>query len=573
MSCIGFLLIVSLIFNLALSLLVLLKGPRLRIKIFYLGITISIFLWNVFILLIELAQSGDISFLGRIIFLPPALLVYFFLWFTFVFPDQEQKLNPVWMVVSAIPTLLIVLKVPTDFIMISTYKMGNGTHIFYKNFGHYFFAAYFLSYGFFSFINMLKNYQKADASFKEPYKYLLYGFGLPLLFASITNLILPMLGYSQFVLVGPIFSIILVLFTAYAVVKHELMDIRILITSGTALVITGLFIVISFVLLNLMPVYTQYLRIVLNSLLGILWALAAYPFQLSIQTPLKEKWRHGYNPDEFLYSISIELSPVFEKEEIFEILRNNIEKYLHVKRIDYFVGRDRFAQPVSTSVKQEPFPSMKGKVVTKYQRYISPLSEQSLPSEDPMILMFNANREIRTNRSLERVVKRYEREMKLSKYDLFVPLFSTKSLEGVMFLGKKQFSGAFSHKDMMILRTILNQVQLVFDRHDSQINAGEKRMGSVEMNKIMTLMKEEISSPIKAIELAAQTLSASESSMDFQRRHWLTGLIIKEIEKIRVTLQSINPDDPLFLDEDSVTERIFHDKTFDTVFSQNNESE
>ncbi len=81
--------------------------------------------------------------------------------------------------------------------------------------------------------NLYLKYRKTGGTHKAQIKYVIAGWGLLILGATATNLILPYFtGNADWSKFGPIFSIFMVGFITYAIIRHHLMDIRIVIQKG-----------------------------------------------------------------------------------------------------------------------------------------------------------------------------------------------------------------------------------------------------------------------------------------------------------------------------------------------------
>lgn len=81
--------------------------------------------------------------------------------------------------------------------------------------------------------NLYLKYRKTEGTHKAQIKYVIAGWGLLMLGATATNLILPYFtGNADWSKFGPIFSVFMVGFITYAIIRHHLMDIRIVIQRG-----------------------------------------------------------------------------------------------------------------------------------------------------------------------------------------------------------------------------------------------------------------------------------------------------------------------------------------------------
>lgn len=120
--------------------------------------------------------------------------------------------------------------------------------------GNKIFAIYFFLFFAWAFYNFIKNYRQADYFERLQIKYLLLGLFLTFFSLSFTNLILPQFfgiygGYQ--LRAGPMASIFFSFLAAYAIVKHQLLEIKVIVrkTAVSAViigVISGAIVGISF---------------------------------------------------------------------------------------------------------------------------------------------------------------------------------------------------------------------------------------------------------------------------------------------------------------------------------------
>ena len=88
------------------------------------------------------------------------------------------------------------------------------------------------------FINIAIKYKKSDASEKIQIKYFIYGIALSLAISLSTNAFLPILiGTYEYAKYGPASMIFMLGFIAYAIIKHHLFNIRVIVTEiGVAII-------------------------------------------------------------------------------------------------------------------------------------------------------------------------------------------------------------------------------------------------------------------------------------------------------------------------------------------------
>jgi PAS domain S-box-containing protein len=104
---------------------------------------------------------------------------------------------------------------------------------------HPFFAAYMLlSFGLAA-TTLIRKYQTCTGLQKTQGGHLFLAFIIPGLLATTTNVLVPLLaGTSAYNGLGPVFSLMMVAMVAHAIIRHRLMDIRVVIRQGFAYLVT-----------------------------------------------------------------------------------------------------------------------------------------------------------------------------------------------------------------------------------------------------------------------------------------------------------------------------------------------
>jgi hypothetical protein len=116
-----------------------------------------------------------------------------------------------------------------------------------------FYVATIGMYAFQSFILLGRSYRKTSGRARSQVQYFSLGIAAFILFAFASNALLPAYEHFQLNLAGPISSVVFVGFTAYAIVRHHLLDIRVVIQRSAIylfllLLLVGLYISLVFAL-------------------------------------------------------------------------------------------------------------------------------------------------------------------------------------------------------------------------------------------------------------------------------------------------------------------------------------
>lgn len=172
--------------------------------------------------------------LAKLGYASSTIVMFSLLLFSFYFPRDIKKGLATKIILFASPVFIEAL-VWSNQIVCGMDSL-NGRWVIKYCEGNTLFAAYFFIFLMWAFINFIKNYRQVDHFEKLQIKYLLLGFFLTFFCLSFTNLILPQFfgiygGYQ--LRAGPIASVFFSFFAAYAVVKHQLLEIRVIIRRAT----------------------------------------------------------------------------------------------------------------------------------------------------------------------------------------------------------------------------------------------------------------------------------------------------------------------------------------------------
>jgi len=224
-------LIIVAILNLLLGAFVYLKNRKDKINIYY-GLTASsTAAWCFGIAVLRLTNNVDTAFFWvRFNYVAATLIGISFLSFSLVFPFVKEKPKKIYktlfllfaafvLFISAWPNLMVVGVEIND-------KGNTGILTEFV----YFFATYFMMCLIGAFGNFIQKYKDADSTQKVQIKYVFTGTLIAAIFGTTFDLILPIARNWELAWLGPIFTIVMVGLIAYAVLKHHLMNIKVILT-------------------------------------------------------------------------------------------------------------------------------------------------------------------------------------------------------------------------------------------------------------------------------------------------------------------------------------------------------
>lgn len=183
----------------------------------------------------------------KLTFVTSALFAWLLLIFVLIFPEGKKKISLATDLLLFSPALIICLLTPSGLIVKGISVQPWGVDVIFGPW-NLIFAVYFLSYIATATGLLIRSTQRARGTTRSQMIYVLLGLSLSIFLATMTNLIIPLafnLFYpSKF---GHLFTVLFVGFTTYAITRHHLLDIEIIIKktvvySFLTATLTGLFI-------------------------------------------------------------------------------------------------------------------------------------------------------------------------------------------------------------------------------------------------------------------------------------------------------------------------------------------
>jgi signal transduction histidine kinase len=319
--------------------------------------------------------------------------------------------------------------------------------------------------------------------------------------------------FIPFFIFDNIFGVFYSLIMAYAILKHELMDIRLAISKTVSY-----FISLSFLLLSLTIPFLLFnnkiVLIVSTLLLSVFWAFFFLPLSTLLITTTKRKFIKGYyEPSEVLLQISDTLSNETNRQTIFtqilEIIDNTLE--LEESTIIMAIRNDNGQ-------------------LSEYQ-VLTNNSEIKLAKKSPLIEHFKKDQNIRFSDELEEDTLDVLKKLNYSKQTVIMPLHSPEMLEGVILLGKRSSGKPFSKEDISFLKqthtlmtsafyklTPHEKIEKNFLENQKKLYDAERNLARTEriasMANLIQEYNHEIKTPLAKIVLMLKKLDIPEETKE-----------------------------------------------------------
>ncbi len=215
--------------NLSLGTFVIVRDRKNRVNIFFGFFIYSITLWILTLFIYYHIEIYDIvQLVGRLNFAAVTLIGFFIYRFAHYYPVVYKKESKLFYYLITLSTFFfLIMTVFTTFVDQEEIIKGaeRETH-----FG-ILYLPYFLHFILMctiAVITLIKKIRSLEKNYKSQIWYFIVGFVGTTILASITNILLPyVFGIYKYQYFAPIFTVILVFLTTYSIIRHNLLNIRV----------------------------------------------------------------------------------------------------------------------------------------------------------------------------------------------------------------------------------------------------------------------------------------------------------------------------------------------------------
>ena len=437
--------------NLALSVLVFARNPQNLVNRLF---SLSVFFVAVWIfangMLHTFADTSTGITWGRITFAAASLIPSSFVAFALAFPSH-RKVPKLGVVVTFFAGGVAFAGLAfTDTIVQHVHTDASGLRLtygpMYPLFGIYIVVAFATS-----FVRLSREYRVVRGTERLKLRYLFMGTFLAVAGGATANLFIPMIFQtSRFNLLGPLFTVFAVIFIAHAVVRHRLMDIRVVLRRSTTYSLA--FIAAGMVLIGL-PALT-YARLAPGTAPDLLATSVAVAIATAVAFPPLLRWsrklldhyayRRSYDQSKTMAHVTRTLSSFLDEDDLFTYIRSIVQETVPTEYVAFYVkeGGDYVPHVLNQGVGREGLPPS-----------VEPL--------DPIVIHLTQSEGPVVREELNPATDAAHRDIFLglsaTKWDLVLPLRTEGHLSGFIALGPKLSGDPYFATDIDLLGTIAGQ--------------------------------------------------------------------------------------------------------------------
>jgi signal transduction histidine kinase len=432
--------IVLLIVTILVGVLVLIRNIHNPINRYFGAVVFCSSFWILSNLMVDVVKVESLSmFWSKATIVGPIFLAPFFLIFAIYFPFTYPKISKLIKTIIFVPTLAFLSLVPTNLNIKSIQITASGVNVQTGSL-YVYFLIYFAIFLSIAFIILLKKYFKSSGIVKTQIRYMFWGASLSAAIGFFVNGILLFLGHWEYASLGPLSIVFLMLFTAYAIVKHKMMDIRLVVARSLAYAIL-VAILAGFYAVSVLAIERIFFPSSLNSFdltQGIIRTILAVIMAFSFQ-PLR-KWitkvtdkiffKNQYDPEQLLDTLSHTIGSSIVLIELVYKTLDLLMDQMKITRGIFVILNENGTIYNSQYSGYKVAPQVKHEDMEKLGK--------------DGVLIFD---ELEEGSHYKNLLRKYD-------VSVSVPLKTDSGAEGILLLGEKASGDMFSQNDMKVFEII-----------------------------------------------------------------------------------------------------------------------
>ena len=486
---------------------------------------------------------------GRLSFIGPILIPPIFFYFTNVFPRKERDLSSAEVALMSIIPLAAIAMLPTDFILKEAVSTESGFSMVY-GMGYVLFISYFIINIGYSIFHMAGKYFSSAGIEKMQTRYLLVGAALSALFAGVTGIALPWLSEYRFVGYSPLFMIIFLCTTGYAISVSRLLSIEYMMQKGFIYLVTTCiftaFYIVAGIISGQMPMdilgYKPLIAFMFFALIASIIYQPVYEYLMDLSDRLLYGGRYNYQKT--LLGLSQGITSVIKLDALINLIISTFLDNIKVEEISILLfdeNRKRF--------KSAPCDLKTG---GKYKRI-------EFDATGPIAAYLSANKDVLVRDEIESEIDKHSYALaekrslnsykalrdELGKLEMavWVPVISKGDLTAIICLGYKMSGDMYTDEEISLLKTLANQVAVAFEnskmyttiaiQYDELKQAKDKLSEADRLASLGTMaagMAHEIKNPLSSMKVFTQLLHERYGDAAFREK--FEEVIPKEISRI-----------------------------------------
>lgn len=319
------------------------KNPRSIVNWSFFCFACGIAVWIGSLVLVFITKS---IIFDRVILMAGTTLLFGLVLLAKTFPNSSQIKKSFWL--TLIPFIPICVAIPFGIFVSGIEVSANGAVAPINTPWFPLYAFFFGFYVIFSIILFFRNYRKLSDLARLKMKYLFFGAATFGITGFVFSAVLPFLGVFDLNFMGILGSIVFVTFTAYALVRHQLMDIRVVIQKSL-IYATLLGVIVSLYLLSALHIgliIPEHLSVMISAGLSVVVGIiSVFLIEIYSKKRVEEKTSHLKELREKEKQIMVDISHGLQTP--LTILKSELESLRHHVKLPSLSALDKSVDDIS----------------------------------------------------------------------------------------------------------------------------------------------------------------------------------------------------------------------------------
>lgn len=340
----SFALIVTFAINIWFTVVILRKTKGERYKLIFSLLLISVALWSGAMLFFRILQPGSLVFaLARLIYFAAATTALLFFLFADYFPSDRSLLRKPWLAAVLLYYIIVVyLSFFTQYIL---QGVGNSNGVNYLSYGwgNQVYGLYILlAYGAGAYL-LFKKYFRSQGLARLQLRFIILGMVTSGAIGFFNNFVLTYLGDFSYNWLGPSSTLIMVVAINYAMIKHRLMDIRVVLRSSLVYAVTLFALILPIIIIKNIADQSIYRFAGLTDYALLVAAVSVFPFVRRKFYDLANRWCFSslYDDRRLIATLSERLASTLREKRIYKLISQSLMGAFHPKCLIFLIYNEK----------------------------------------------------------------------------------------------------------------------------------------------------------------------------------------------------------------------------------------
>ena len=440
------LVLIAALTNLVIGLMVHARSERTSASRYFEVTIYFIVAWCLAMFMYRAAPMATINFWARVLYFFPTFIPAGFVLFGLHFPNRKI-LKSLQLRVLGISGFVMVLCLIPGVIISEVELLQVGEPIIKFGWGYYLlYIPYIVAYFSWAIWIHVQKYKGAEGYRKAQLRYILIGLIIASAGGMLNNLLMPTMGYFELNWMGQVATFALIAPVAYAIVKHRLMDIRVVVArtisySMLLLILTGVYAALLFLLASvILPGQVSSTQFWVSIVLAMVLAYTFQPLRRLLEHATGRVFFKGkYDSQVVLSSASHIMTSTYELDRLINDILQMLTNQVRIRRAGVFLMSEEHIDHVKLVGFEGELPALTHDQIMRLM---------GKGRRHPMLIFDEMEEGARRD---------LMREM---GFDVVIPLVTKDATMGLLALGDKSSGDVYSEQDIKLFEILAPELSI-----------------------------------------------------------------------------------------------------------------